>query len=318
MHSACVCIDQNPSTVGCVLGGLVPHHRSRGTQAGEDLVREAVGEEVQIGEVDAARTEHAPDSTAAPSTTYLPPVRIRLRAGSVVPPTCRVHSHNHVRAFAVTEAIARSVSHEVECEPPAAGSGRPPRRVRRAYAAPMPVKQGPVPPFPSGADPDEYDRLRRRVLWKMPSGLYVVGSTDRAQRRNGMTLNWAMQVSFDPKWLGVAIEREAFTHELVEAGGVFSLCLIDRDDRAIVRKFTKPVDVDLEARTLNGVEYFDGPATTAPVLAQSVAYLECEVRERVVAGNHTLFLGEAVNAAFLKPEDTPVLRMEDTRMNYGG
>jgi hypothetical protein len=25
-----------------------------------------------------------------------------------------------------------------------------------------------------------------------------------------------------------------------------------------------------------------------------------------------------VDAAFRKPEDTPVLRMEDTRMNYGG
>ncbi len=54
----------------------------------------------------------------------------------------------------------------------------------------MPTKEGPVPPFPPGADPDEYDRLRRRVLWRMPSGLYVVGSTDKAERRNGMILNW--------------------------------------------------------------------------------------------------------------------------------
>lgn len=53
----------------------------------------------------------------------------------------------------------------------------------------MPVKEGPVPPFPEGADPDEFDRLRRRVLRKMPSGLYVIGSTDKAARRNGMILN---------------------------------------------------------------------------------------------------------------------------------
>jgi flavin reductase (DIM6/NTAB) family NADH-FMN oxidoreductase RutF len=182
----------------------------------------------------------------------------------------------------------------------------------------MPTKEGPVPPFPPGADPDEYDRLRRRVLWKMPSGLYVVGSTDKGQRRNGMTLNWATQVSFDPKWLGIGVERGAFTHELIVAGGVFSLCLIDQEDRAIVRKFTKPVEVDLAAKTLNGFAYFDGPVTSAPVLAQSVAYLECEVRQPVEIGNHTLFLGEIVNVAFLKDEETPVLRMQDTRMNYGG
>jgi flavin reductase (DIM6/NTAB) family NADH-FMN oxidoreductase RutF len=180
------------------------------------------------------------------------------------------------------------------------------------------VKEGPVPPFPDGADPDEYDRLRRRVLWTMPSGLYVVGSTDKSARRNAMTLNWATQVSFDPKWLGIGVERAAVTHELIEAGGVFSLCLIDREDRAIVRKFTKPVDVDLDAHTLNGFPYIDGPVTTAPVLSQAVAYVECEVRQSVPVGDHTLFLGEIVNAAFLKDEETPVLRMEDTRMNYGG
>ncbi len=180
------------------------------------------------------------------------------------------------------------------------------------------MKEGPVPPFPQNADPDEYDRLRRRVLWKMPSGLYVVGSTDKGERRNGMTLNWATQVSFDPKWLGISVEIEAFTHELIEAGGVFSLCLIAQEDRAIVRKFTKPVDVDLAAHTLNGFPYFDGPVTGAPVLSQSVAYVECEVRQPVVVGNHTLFLAEILNAAFLADEETPVLRMEDTRMNYGG
>ncbi len=182
----------------------------------------------------------------------------------------------------------------------------------------MPVKDGPVPPFPEGADPDEYDRLRRRILWKMPSGLYIVGSTDKGDRRNGMTLNFATQVSFDPKWVGISVEREAFTHELVSAGGVFSLCLVDQEDRAIVRKFTKPVTVDLAAHTLNEFAYIDGPVTGAPVLSQAVAYVECEVRQAVEIGDHTLFLGEVVNAGFLKDEETPVLRMEDTRMNYGG
>jgi len=182
----------------------------------------------------------------------------------------------------------------------------------------MPTREGPIPPFPPGTEPDEYDRLRRRVLWKMPSGLYVVGSTDKAARRNGMTCNWATQVSFEPKWLGIGVEKDALTHELIAASGVFALCLIDRDDRAIVRKFTKPVEVDLAAHTLNGFAYLDGPLTGAPVLAQSVAYVECEVRQPVEVGNHTLFLGEVVNAAFLKDEETEVLRMEDTRMNYGG
>jgi flavin reductase (DIM6/NTAB) family NADH-FMN oxidoreductase RutF len=181
----------------------------------------------------------------------------------------------------------------------------------------MPTQQGIVGPIPPGHEAEEYDKLRRRVLWKLPYGLYVVGSTDGADRRNGMTTNWVTQMSFDPKWIGVGIERGAFTHELIEAGGVFSVCLIDREDRAIVRKFTKPVEVDLAAGTLNGFAFHEG-ATGAPILTQSVAFIDCAVRDRMEVGNHTFFAGEVVDSGFLKDEDTPVLRMEDTRMNYGG
>lgn len=191
-----------------------------------------------------------------------------------------------------------------------------PRTIPRTLAG-MGLKDGPVPPFPEGVDPDEYDRLRRRVLWTMPSGLYVVGSTDGGERRNLMTLNWATQLSFDPKLLGISVERTAFTHELIEAGGVFSLCVIDREDRAIVRKFSKPVEVDLAASTLNGFA-FHTVATGAPILDQAAAFLDCVVRERVVTGDHTLFVGEVIDCAFQKAEATEVLRMEDTRMNYGG
>src|SRR4249919_4310100 len=168
---------------------------------------------------------------------------------------------------------------------------------------------GPIGPFPAGVDTDEarneYDRLRRRVLWTMPSGLYVVGSRS-GDRRNGMTLNWATQVSFDPKLLAISVERTALTHELIEAGRVFSLCVVDREDRAIVRKFTKPVEVDLEAHTLNGFPFHDG-ASGAPILDQAVAYVDCELHATADVGSHSLFIGEVVDAGFQKDEETPVL-----------
>jgi flavin reductase (DIM6/NTAB) family NADH-FMN oxidoreductase RutF len=180
----------------------------------------------------------------------------------------------------------------------------------------MPVQEGIVGPIPDGVDADDYDKLRRRVLWTMPSGLYVIGSRDGDQQ-NLMTANWVSQVSFNPKLVGVSVEHEALTHRLVGAGRVFSVNIIDRDDRAIVRKFTKPVEADPAAKTLNGFPYHTG-RTGAPILDQAVAYIDCELRHEIDLGNHTLFLGEVVDVAFQKGEDTEVLRMEDTRMNYGG
>jgi flavin reductase (DIM6/NTAB) family NADH-FMN oxidoreductase RutF len=184
----------------------------------------------------------------------------------------------------------------------------------------VPGGHGPIGPYPPNVSSDEekdgYDRLRRRVLRSLPYGLYVVGSR-AGDRLNAMTLNWATQVSFEPKLVGIGVEKTAFTHELITEGGVFTLCTIAREDRAIVRKFTKPVEVDGAAHTLNGFGYHEG-LSGAPVLDLAVAHLDCRVVNPVDCGNHTFFIGEVIDAAFRADEATELLRMEDTRMDYGG
>ncbi len=187
------------------------------------------------------------------------------------------------------------------------------------------TQDDPIGPFPAGVDTDEqrdaYDRMRRRALWTLPSGLYLVGSR-AGDERNLMTCNWVTQVSFAPKQLAIGVEHGALTHRLVTEGARFTLNTIDREDRAIVRKFTKPVEIDLAAGpadgfTANGFACHDSP-NGAPVLDQAPAWFDCELREQVEVGDTTLFIGEVVACGFQRDEDTPVLRMEDTRMNYGG
>jgi flavin reductase (DIM6/NTAB) family NADH-FMN oxidoreductase RutF len=174
-----------------------------------------------------------------------------------------------------------------------------------------------VGPIPAGRDPDEYDRLRRRVLWTMPSGLYVLGSA-AGGRRNLMTLNWATQVATDPKVVAVSIETGAVTHDLVRDGGAFALSILDRADRALVRKFVKPLADEGTPGVLAGFAVQQA-VTGAPVLAGAVAWLDCRVVQSVDCGSHTLFLGEVADCGeSAKPDVEGVLRMEDTRMNYGG
>jgi len=172
-----------------------------------------------------------------------------------------------------------------------------------------------VGPFPSGADAEEYDRRRRRILWRMPSGIYLLGSA-AGGRRNLMTHNWAVQVSIVPKLLAVSVRQDALTHGLVAESGAFSLSFLKREDRAVVRAFTKPVPEGPEPGMLGGLAVRVG-ATGVPVLAQAVAWLECDVRQRLDVGDHTLFVGEVVDCS-APDEQSPVLRMEDTRLNYGG
>jgi flavin reductase (DIM6/NTAB) family NADH-FMN oxidoreductase RutF len=163
---------------------------------------------------------------------------------------------------------------------------------------------------------DEEDRLRRRVLWKLPSGLYLLGSR-ASGRRNLMTLNWATQLALEPKLLGVSVEREAVTAGLIEAGGAFALSILARDDRAVIRRFVKPAEDDPVAGTLAG-QPVRTAVTGAPILAAALAWVDCELRQTVECGSHRLFVGEVVGSGFGADEATEVLRMEDTRMNYGG
>jgi flavin reductase (DIM6/NTAB) family NADH-FMN oxidoreductase RutF len=181
---------------------------------------------------------------------------------------------------------------------------------------------------PDGADPDAYDRLRRRVLWSMPSGLYVLGSRAGA-RRNLMTANWATQVALEPKLVAVSVEQGAVTHALIAEGRTFALSMIGRAERAVVRRFVKPVtevDVDDDGNGTMQGEAVWGTTGGCPVLSAAAAWLACELVEQVAVGSHSLFVGEVVDCGFgpsqgagpAQGERLEVLRMEDTRMNYGG
>jgi len=180
------------------------------------------------------------------------------------------------------------------------------------------VHTGAIGPFPAGVDPDEYDRRRRRVLWRLPTGLYLCGSRYGGQR-NLMTCNLVTQVATAPKLVAVAVEQQALTLELIEAGGAFSLSLLDREDKVVVRTFAKPAIEDAEAKTLSNLPYEDAPVTGSPIPAGAVAWIDCRLERTVELGSHVLCIGEVVDAG-LAPggDDTPVLRSEDTRMNYGG
>ena len=184
-----------------------------------------------------------------------------------------------------------------------------------------------IGPVPDGRDPEAYDKQRRRVLWSLPSGLYVIGShgvLDGAPRWNLMTANQVVQVSTEPKMVAVGVDATALTCALIRAGGAFAVSFVDREDRALVRRFVKPVlDVD---PFFGGSPRGDGRggrvivATGAPILAAAPAWIDCALRHEVALGSHVLFVGEVLDVGG-RTDDTDaraVLRMEDTRMNYGG
>ncbi len=180
-----------------------------------------------------------------------------------------------------------------------------------------PPDTGPVDTAPD----DELDRHRRRVLWALPTGLYLIGSR-AGEEVNLMTANLVVQVSMEPKLVGVALERDSVTKRLVTAGGSFAVTLLERADRDVVRRFVKPVrQHDVERDPEGAVLALSGHAVTEvgperlPVLRTAAGYVLCTLTKAEELGSHTLCIGEVTEVG---GEPSEVLRMEDTRMHYGG
>ena len=157
------------------------------------------------------------------------------------------------------------------------------------------------------------DELLNKVTWKIPNALVLIGSRG-GDRRNAMTASWVTQLSMEPVLIGVAIDNEAVTHQLISEGGSFTVNLWDAGDTRVFVKFSKPAEDDGTA--LNGRPVRDA-TTGAPVFEEALAWLDCEVRHHMDLGTHTLFIGEVVDAA-INTDDARAAAIGDTRMKYGG
>ena len=66
------------------------------------------------------------------------------------------------------------------------------------------------------------DELLNKVTWKIPNALVLIG-TRGGDRRNAMTASWVTQLSMEPVLIGVAIDNEAVTHQLISESGSFTV-----------------------------------------------------------------------------------------------
>ncbi len=158
------------------------------------------------------------------------------------------------------------------------------------------------------------DRPTHEALRQIPYGLYVVGVRGNGDgAMNASAVSWVTQCSFDPPLIIVAMRKSSRTYKLVKTGKVFSLNLLDRKERRIIRTLERP------SRTagdkLGKVGHFEED-TGAPILRHAFAYAECKVRAIYEPGDHALVVGEVVHGG-LRGHGEPLM-CADLKWHYGG
>jgi flavin reductase (DIM6/NTAB) family NADH-FMN oxidoreductase RutF len=154
--------------------------------------------------------------------------------------------------------------------------------------------------------------VKKKVLRQISYGMYVVGSTADGDSSAG-TVNWLSQASFSPPLIMMGVKTDSGLHETVKKSNSFSVNVLSADQKQIAEDFFRPSKV--EGNNINGHAFAAG-ATGAPVLDEVYCYFECNVVGSVENGDHSVFVGEVVDAQ--ERRDDKPMEMWDTGWFYGG
>lgn len=162
---------------------------------------------------------------------------------------------------------------------------------------------------------------KKTALRMIPYGLYVLTAQAKDGTTAAATVNWVTQASFEPPLVVVAVKADSQAHAVIGATQSFALNFLGKGQEGIAYAFFKTVECD--GQQIGGQRYRVG-TTGAPILEATPAYVECRVLQTVAKGDHTVVVGEVVEAGVgQEPEgraDDAVLWLKDLgpRVFYGG
>ncbi|MGH7506198.1 MAG: flavin reductase family protein [Longimicrobiales bacterium] len=145
-------------------------------------------------------------------------------------------------------------------------------------------------------DTSEY----RRILGHWVSGVAVIAARTGDGRLCGLTANAVTSLSLRPPLVLACIDHTADSHDCIRDAGVFSVNILAADQERLARRFAA-WDIDTK---FEGVAHSPG-ATGAPLLDDALAWIECTLYDSMIAGDHTIFIGEVVDGD--SREGTPLL-----------
>lgn len=167
---------------------------------------------------------------------------------------------------------------------------------------------------PPGVDQDAF----RETLSHLSAGVVVVTASWRGTL-HAMTATAFCSVSLDPPLVLVSVSKTSRFHRALLGADRWAASIMSARQAPVARHFSTP-GRDL-ATQFDGVPHGPGPASGAPIIDGSLAWLDCETEAVHGAGDHTLVIGlvratgVAANAG---SEDTPVQPLSYYRAQYRG
>ncbi len=139
----------------------------------------------------------------------------------------------------------------------------------------------------------------RNALGSYGTGVTVVTSGNSKSRLVGVTANSFTSVSLDPPIVLWSLVSTSPSLEVFDQSGRFVINVLALHQIDLSKQFSKTL-----ADKFAGVEYQEG-LDGLPIIQNCVATFECKTIQRIVVGDHVLFLGQVEN--YVYESKTPLL-----------
>jgi flavin reductase (DIM6/NTAB) family NADH-FMN oxidoreductase RutF len=136
--------------------------------------------------------------------------------------------------------------------------------------------------------------LFRKALGHFATGVTVVTVERAPGAVRGMTANSFTSVSLDPLLILICVEKRAAILPMLEKNKRFGVSVLKEGHEAISEYFAKGTQT-AEAEQRLSIHYRWTPSGI-PVLEGTLLQLSCGVVSSHLAGDHTIFVGEVVEA----------------------
>ena len=131
----------------------------------------------------------------------------------------------------------------------------------------------------------------RRVLGHFTTGVSIVTTRAENGQPRGLTVNAFSSVSLEPTLVMVCVEKVSDSHGCIHASGFYAVNVLAENGEALSRRFATWGVED----KFQGVAYTEAKSG-APVLEAALAWVDCRVVESLSVGDHTVFVGEVLDA----------------------
>ena len=129
----------------------------------------------------------------------------------------------------------------------------------------------------------------RHVIGHFASGVTVLTARDGGDNY-GATASAVSSLSLEPPMLLVCLNTRSSTQQAIHSSRAFGVNILDEDQGIVAERFASP-----HGKKFEGLNVQCGEGDV-PLLADSLAYCECRVREDVLAGTHRVFLADVTRA----------------------